>query len=79
VNIGCGIDVSIKELADLIIAEVGYKGELVFDTTKLDGTPKKLMDTNKINKMGWMAAINLKEGVKKTIIEFSKNNFDLNK
>jgi GDP-L-fucose synthase len=71
VNIGCGTDVSIKELAELIVAEVGYGGELVFDTSKPDGTPRKLMDTNKINKMGWSAKINLLDGVSKTIKEFS--------
>ena len=70
VNIGCGIDVSIKELAELIIAEVGYAGQLVFDITKPDGTPRKLMDTSKINNLGWTAQINLKEGIKKTIAEF---------
>jgi GDP-L-fucose synthase len=71
VNIGCGTDVSIKELAELIVAEVGYDGQLVFDSTKPDGTPRKLMDTNKINKMGWSAKINLLDGVSKTIKEFS--------
>ena len=71
VNIGCGTDVSIKELAELIVAEVGYEGELVFDTTKPDGTLRKLMDTSKINKMGWSAKINILDGVSKTIKEFS--------
>ena len=69
VNIGCGIDVSIKELAELIVAEVGYEGQLIFDTTKLDGTPKKLMDSGKINKLGWASNINLSEGLSKTISE----------
>lgn len=70
VNIGCGTDVSIKELAKLIVEEVGYEGQLVFDTTKPDGTIRKLMDTSKINKMGWSAKINLLDGVSKTIKEF---------
>jgi GDP-L-fucose synthase len=69
VNIGCGTDVSIKELAELIIAEVGYKGQLVFDTTKPDGTPRKLMDTSKINNLGWRPLIDLKKGIRKTILE----------
>jgi GDP-L-fucose synthase len=69
VNIGCGTDVSIKELAELIVAEVRYEGKLVFDSTKPDGTPRKLMDTTKINNLGWKAVINLKEGVQKTILE----------
>jgi len=69
VNIGCGTDVSIKELAELIVAEVGYEGKLVFDTSKPDGTPRKLMDTTKINQLGWLANITLIEGLKKTINE----------
>ena len=69
-NIGCGTDVSIKELAELIVVEVGYDGHLVFDTTKPDGTPRKLMDTSKINKLGWSPSIGLDEGIKKTINEF---------
>ena len=70
VNIGCGNDVSIKELAELIISEVGYEGELLFDTTKLDGTPRKLMDVNKIKQMGWLPKVDLKIGIRKTIKEF---------
>ena len=69
VNIGCGTDVSIKELAELIVSEVGYEGQLVFDTSKLDGTPRKLMDTYKINELGWNFSINLKNGIRKTIRE----------
>ena len=72
VNIGCGREVSIKELAELISAEVGYTGQLEFDTTKPDGTPRKLMDTSKINNLGWTAQINLTEGIKMTILEFLK-------
>ena len=68
-NIGWGEDVSIKEIAELIAAEVGYKGSLVFDTTKPDGTPRKLMDTTKINKLGWKPSISLKEGIRRTIAE----------
>jgi len=69
VNIGCGKDVSIKDLAELIVAEVGYEGELVFDSTKPDGTPRKLMDTSKINNLGWKAKLNLKEGINNTLKE----------
>jgi GDP-L-fucose synthase len=70
VNIGCGIDVSIKELAELISVEVGYEGQLVFDITKPDGTPRKLIDTKKINELGWYSKISLISGVKQTITEF---------
>jgi GDP-L-fucose synthase len=72
VNIGCGTDVSIKELAELIVAEVGYEGKLVFDNTKPDGTPRKLMDTTKINKLGWKATISLGNGIIKTVSEFGE-------
>ena len=69
VNIGWGEDVSIKELATLIASEVGYTGSLEFDTTKPDGTPRKLMDTNKLTKLGWKPSIQLIDGIKQTIKE----------
>ena len=69
VNIGWGEDVSIKELAELIATEVGYTGSLEFDSTKPDGTPRKLMDTSKINNLGWKPTIELKAGIAKTIQE----------
>jgi GDP-L-fucose synthase len=69
VNIGCGEDVSIKELATLVCEKVGYKGELVFDASKPDGSPRKLMDTSKINKFGWRPKIGLNEGITRTIDE----------
>jgi GDP-L-fucose synthase len=71
VNIGCGTDVSIKELAELIVSDVGYDGDIVFDPTKSDGTPRKLMETTKLNKLGWRPKIKLKDGVNKTIQEFN--------
>jgi len=71
VNIGSGRDISIKELAELIVAEVGYEGQLIFNTTKPDGTPKKLMDSSKINNLGWKAKIGIKNGILNTIKEFS--------
>ena len=72
VNIGWGEDVSIKELAKLIASEVGYTGSLEFDTTKPDGTPRKLMDTTKINNLGWKPSIKLDEGIRKTINELKE-------
>jgi GDP-L-fucose synthase len=69
VNIGWGEDVSIKELASLIAREVEYTGSLEFDTSKPDGTPRKLMDTTKLSKLGWKPTIQLQEGIKKTIAE----------
>ena len=70
VNIGCGNDVSIKDLAQLISKEVSYEGDLIFDSSKPDGTPRKLMNTEKINRIGWAAKIKLESGIKKTINEF---------
>jgi GDP-L-fucose synthase len=70
VNVGCGKDISIKELAELIVAEVGYEGQLVYDITKPDGTPRKLLDVSKINKLGWKHKISLRDGLRRTIAEF---------
>jgi GDP-L-fucose synthase len=71
-NIGCGKDVSIKELAEMIVAEVGYEGQLVFDISKPDGTLRKLVDTSKIKNLGWNYTINLFDGINKTIKEFNE-------
>jgi GDP-L-fucose synthase len=69
VNIGWGEDVTIKELATLIASKVGYTGSLEFDTTKPDGTPRKLMDTTKLTHLGWKPSIELIAGISKTIQE----------
>jgi GDP-L-fucose synthase len=69
VNIGVGEDISIKDLAFLIKAIVGYEGSVVFDTTKPDGTPRKLMDVSKLNNLGWKASISLREGIEKVYEE----------
>ncbi|MBS1641212.1 MAG: GDP-L-fucose synthase [Bacteroidetes bacterium] len=76
VNIGWGEDVTILELAELIKKIVGYNGKLVFDTTKPDGTPRKLMDVSKLNNLGWKAAINLEEGIKKVFEEIKNTNWN---
>ncbi|MDG1476971.1 MAG: GDP-L-fucose synthase [Vicingaceae bacterium] len=65
VNIGTGTDVTIKELALTIKDVVGFEGELTFDSTKPDGTPRKLMDVSKINNLGWEHKIDLQEGIEK--------------
>jgi GDP-L-fucose synthase len=64
VNIGVGNDLTIKELAELIKKITGFKGSIVFDTSKPDGTPRKLMDVSKLNALGWKATISLQEGIK---------------
>lgn len=63
VNIGVGVDVSIKELAELVKYIVGYQGELKFNTDKPDGTPRKWLDVSKLKSIGWEAKIGLKEGI----------------
>ena len=63
VNIGTGKEISIKNLADLIKGIVGFEGEVVFDTTKPDGTPRKLTDTTKLNALGWKHSIELSDGI----------------
>ncbi|EJV64237.1 GDP-L-fucose synthase [Bacillus cereus] len=65
VNIGVGEDLSIKELAEKVKATVGFTGELRFDTSKPDGTPRKLVDVTKLNALGWKATTSLDEGLKK--------------
>lgn len=69
VNIGIGEDLSIKDLALLIQKITGHSGNIVWDSSKPDGTPRKLMDVNKINSMGWKAKISLEEGIKKVYKE----------
>jgi len=63
VNIGCGDDLSIKELAEMVKEVTGYTGNLAFDTSKPDGTPRKLLDVSKINALGWRYKTSLKEGM----------------
>ncbi len=66
INIGTGEDVTIRELAELVARELGFAGELRFDTTKPDGTPRKLLDVSRIHALGWRAKTGLAEGIRKT-------------
>ncbi len=75
INVGTGVDVSIKELAETIKKIVDYKGELVFDASKPDGTPRKLLDVSKINSLGWKHNKNLEDGIMDTLEWLSENNF----
>ena len=70
INIGSGREISIKELAEFISYELNYSGIFIFDNEKEDGTPRKLLDTGKINNLGWKASIELREGISRTIKEF---------
>jgi GDP-L-fucose synthase len=67
INVGTGEDVTIRELAELVCRTVGYEGELVFDTSKPDGTPRKLMDVTRLAGLGWRATTSLEDGVAKTV------------
>lgn len=67
VNIGVGQDVSIKELALIVKSTVGYEGDLRFDQTKPDGTPRKLLDVSKLERLGWKAKISLEDGLRTTV------------
>jgi GDP-L-fucose synthase len=69
VNVGCGKDISIKELAELIASEVGYTGLFEFDSTKPDGTPRKLMDITKLSNLGWKPSVQIQQGIRNTIAE----------
>ena len=73
-NVGTGKDISIKKLAENIANFSGYKGEIVWDNEKPDGTPKKLLSVKKINKLGWYPKISLEEGIKSTIKTFQEEN-----
>src|SRR2546421_9889355 len=73
INVGCGEDVSIRELAELICDVVGFDGELSWDKTKPDGTPRKLLDVSKLRGLGWTPTIPLRDGVARTYDWFLKN------
>ena len=75
INIGTGKDVTIKELAEIIRNVIGYKGEFRFNSTKPDGMPRKLLNVDKINNLGWKAKTDLKKGIKLTYQNFLKRSF----
>ena len=70
INVGAGTDISIKELAELVAEIVGYKGEIIWDTSKPNGNPRKIVDVSKINALGWEYKTNLREGIKLTYESF---------
>ena len=73
INVGTGIDITIKELAETVSEIVGFEGRLVWDTTKPDGTPRKLMDISKLHEQGWKHTIDLQEGISLTYQDFLKH------
>jgi GDP-L-fucose synthase len=66
INVGVGKDISIRELAELIAAVVGYKGAITFDTSKPEGTPRKLLDVTRLKSLGWHPTVELREGIAQT-------------
>jgi GDP-L-fucose synthase len=73
INVGCGQDVTIRELAELVCDVVGFTGTLEFDSAKPDGTPRKLLDVSKLTNLGWEAKIPLRKGIESTYEWFLKN------
>ena len=67
VNAGCGVDLTIKELSEIVRKTVDYKGEIVWDTTKPDGTPRKLLDVSKLNSLGWKPSISIEDGIRRVV------------
>jgi len=70
INVGTGVDLTIAELASMIKREVGFEGEIVFDTKYPDGTPRKLLDTSRINNLGWYPKIELEEGIRRVCTDY---------
>ncbi|MDB2532176.1 GDP-L-fucose synthase [Alphaproteobacteria bacterium] len=73
INVGCAHDISIRELAETIARVIGYRGNIAFDPSKPDGTPRKLMDSNRLNALGWRAKVDLVAGLKKAYKDFQAN------
>lgn len=75
INVGTGYEMTIKELAETIAKIVGYKGKLEYDSSKPDGTPRKLMDSSRLTSLGWQPKIELKEGLKRAYSDFLKTEY----
>ncbi len=78
VNVGTGTDVTIRELADIVKRVTGYEGQIVFDRTKPDGTPRKLLDMRKLTALGWKPSISLEDGIAETYRWYSGNSLNAN-
>lgn len=73
INVGTGADVTIRELATMVADAVGYDGEIEWDRSKPDGTPRKLLDVSKLRELGWTASISLEAGIRKTAAWYREN------
>jgi len=76
INVGSGVDVTIRELTEMVAQVVGYKGRITWDTSKPDGTPRKLLDVSKLAALGWRARISLREGVEKAHAAYLREKAD---
>ena len=76
INIGSGIEISIKDLALKIVHQIGYGGKIIWDTNRPDGTPRKVLDVTKISKLGWKPNISLDQGIRSTIDWYLENRFE---
>jgi GDP-L-fucose synthase len=72
INVGCGEDITIQELALAVGQTVGYQGTIDFDTSKPDGSPRKLMDSSRLNALGWQAQVGLDAGLTSAYVDFLK-------
>ncbi len=79
INVGTGTDCTIRELAETMAYVTGFKGKIVFDSDKPDGTPRKLMDVSRLKALGWESTISLEDGLTNTYQWFLKNEDDLRK
>jgi GDP-L-fucose synthase len=79
VNVGTGVDVSIRELAEMVKELVGFNGQLLFNTDKPDGTPRKLLDVSKIQGLGWKHKLELKEGIRSVLSDLEKTNWNFDR
>ncbi|WP_395052703.1 GDP-L-fucose synthase family protein [Flavobacterium sp.] len=75
INVGTGVDISIKQLAETIKEITNYNGELIFDDSKPNGTPRKLLDVSKINNLGWKHSTKINDGIKETLSWIKENNY----
>jgi GDP-L-fucose synthase len=76
VNIGWGEDVTIREVAELVLSAIRYSGSLIFDSTKPDGTPRKLLDVTRLTNLGWQPLIPLRNGIERTYAWFKEHSAD---
>lgn len=76
INIGCGHDITIKALAEMIAKTVGFEGDIRFDPSRPDGTPRKLMDSARLNALGWNPKVGLEDGLKMAYADFREHKGD---